>query len=118
MRDASPFVRLALAQLLWRQRGEPEVDRILERCADEDRDGRAAAACRVAPSKPSPRAAPLTVFVFGARGTDPAPGLPYALRFADGSVRHGLADRRGAVYEAKPPEGNVGLDVPLLDFEP
>lgn len=119
MVDASPFVRLAAAQLLRGRPGEPEAVRALARCVDDDRDGRVAAACRSSAPPPQQLAvAPLTVFVFGARGSEPGPGLPYALRFADGTVRHGIADRRGAVYEARPVQGNVELDVPLLDSAP
>jgi HEAT repeat protein len=118
LRDPSPFVRLAAAQLLVAHRDDPTVNRLLERCADEDRDVRVAAACRSLPSEPKAAGAALTAFVFGARGTEPAPGLPYALRFSDGTVRHGIADRRGAVHEARPPLGSVSLDVPLLDSVP
>jgi cellulose synthase operon protein C len=119
-RDPSPAVRLAAAELLSRDRAEPEIAALLERCLDEERDGRVAAACAPpATNKPPAERAPLlTAFVFPPTGTEPQPGLPYAIRFADGTVRHGEADRRGALSDPKPLRGAVSLEVPLLDDSP
>jgi HEAT repeat protein len=113
--DPSRFVRLAAAELLAHQRSDAAVAGLLARCADEDRDARVAKACRSEPAKASSSGPAVTTFVWSAGGTEPMPGLPYALRFADGSVRHGLADRRGAVHESKPAKGELSLEVPLLD---
>jgi HEAT repeat protein len=116
--DLSPYVRLAAAQLLVGRRDQTDVQWHLQRCADEERDGRVAAACRSQPLPTPPVGTPITAFVFGPRSTEPGAGLPYSLRLSDGTVRHGLADRRGAVHEARPPEGSVSLEVPLLDSAP
>ncbi len=43
-------------------------------------------------------------------GTDtPIPSSSYALSFADGMVRVGTTDRRGAIFEPLAPEGEVRL---------
>jgi hypothetical protein len=39
----------------------------------------------------------------------PRPGAPYALLFADGLLRAGSADRRGAVFDPAAPEGPIKL---------
>jgi HEAT repeat protein len=113
--DRSRFVRLAAAELLAQRRSDAEIAGLLARCADEDRDARVAEACRSEPAQALPSGPAVTTFVWSAGGTEPVPGLSYALRLADGSVRHGLADRRGAVHESKPAKGELSLEVPLLD---
>jgi len=46
-------------------------------------------------------------------GSDaPRPGASYAMLFADGTLRAGTADRRGAVFEPLAPDGDVSLRRP------
>jgi hypothetical protein len=42
----------------------------------------------------------------------PRPDGSYAMVFADGTVRAGTTDRRGAVFEPLAPEGDVALRRP------
>jgi hypothetical protein len=44
--------------------------------------------------------------------SEPLPRAPFALLLADGTLRMGNADRRGAVFEAAAPAGVVSLLVP------
>jgi hypothetical protein len=52
------------------------------------------------------------VFVVPDGSTSPVARLPFALVLADGLMRVGLADRRGAVFEARAPRGRVELAIP------
>ena len=48
-------------------------------------------------------------------GSDaPRPSASYAMLFADGMLRAGTTDRRGAVFEPLAPEGEVALRRPGL----
>lgn len=118
LEDSSAAVRLAAALLLTAERSDPGVASLLERCLDEERDGRVAAACGSAGKLDAGHGPLLTAFVFAATGTEPQPGVPFAVRFADGTIRHGEADRRGAFSEPRPVRGPVSLEVPLLDEAP
>jgi hypothetical protein len=40
------------------------------------------------------------------------PLAPYSLQRADGLIRSGIADRRGAVFEHAAPQGQLRLVVP------
>jgi HEAT repeat protein len=114
-RDRAEVVREAAARLIA---GLPEAkarerDRsALEACVAEDPSGRVAAAC----SEPPPRAAsggePVMVFVVPMGEAVPVPRAPFALVRADGLVRLGITDRRGAVFEHDAPRGYVSLTVP------
>jgi hypothetical protein len=44
--------------------------------------------------------------------SQPAAAAPFALRLADRRVRHGVTDRRGAIFEAEAPGGPLSLEVP------
>ena len=85
--------------------------RALRRCASEDRDASAAARCR-AGRGPRPVGGDITVFVVPDGGTEPVARAPFALELADGSLRCGVADRRGALFEASAPQGTVRLALP------
>ena len=56
--------------------------------------------------------APLLVFVVPDGKSFPVPLAPYALLRADGFIRSGRADRRGAIFERALPKGEVTLLVP------
>ncbi len=86
-----------------------EDRRALERCARGDPSGRVAAQCRT-PAVPAPaRTRPTLVYVVAEGAAAPRPGAPFALVFADGTVRLGETDRRGAVFDPVAPEGEVRL---------
>ncbi len=110
LRDRSESVRAAAARLLL-TRGGPEARDALSRCADEDQSARVAAVCNDAVRSATSRREPALVFVVPVGELDPAPGAPFALGFADGTERLGLADRRGAVFERSAPFGSLSLEL-------
>jgi HEAT repeat protein len=115
--DPSAVVRAAAARAV---RAVPAGDgaadrRMLRRCAMDDRSGLVAVACHA--GEPSRVASaevtePVVVFVVPDGSTSPVARLPFALVLADGLMRVGLADRRGAVFEARAPRGRVELAIP------
>lgn len=115
-RDRSWRVRMAAADLLRRARSDPGVDvvaidRALSRCGAEDRDALVAERCgRDAPR--SKGAHDVTVYVVPDGSTAPSPRAPFALVLADGSMRLGVTDRRGALFERRAPSGPIELAVP------
>jgi HEAT repeat protein len=117
-RDKSWRARLAAARLLEARRkpGKAgELDRrALARCAAEDRDAGVAAQCagRGAPLGSSKDTHDVMVYVVPDGKTSPSPGAPFALVLADGSMRLGVADRRGALFELGAPAGTISLAVP------
>jgi HEAT repeat protein len=115
-RDPAEAVRLAAAEALARRASgkdkEAEADaRALARCASEDRNASVALRCA------RPSAAPsgthdVAVFVVPDGRSAPVPRAPFALVRADGLMRLGIADRRGALFEAMAPSGTIRLAVP------
>ncbi|MBW2458193.1 MAG: HEAT repeat domain-containing protein [Deltaproteobacteria bacterium] len=115
-RDRSWRVRAAAARLLrqWVAKGGADQqlhERALWRCAVEDRDATVAALCsaELAPTKGSHD---VLVYVVPNGKTVPTARAPYALVLADGTMRLGVADRRGALFEAAAPDGTIELAVP------
>lgn len=104
--------RLAAARLLAATSASAEDRRALVRCANEDPVGAVAAACMDAREAVKSGDRELLVFVVPAGEPQPVPGAAFALARPDGLVRHGSADRRGAVLELALPEGDVELGVP------
>lgn len=89
--------------------------RALERCAAEEPTYRVARACDTSPQPvPAPGSPtfPLTVFVVPDGASGPVPRAPFALVLPDGTLRLGLSDRRGVVFEPMAPRGEVELAVP------
>jgi HEAT repeat protein len=111
--DPSPRVRRAAAHTLARLSPSGAPVEALERCAADEVSAEVAAECdagaRVRSS--SKKAEPVLVFVVPTGASAPLAAAPFALRFADGSERFGLADRRGAVFERFAPAGSVELGV-------
>jgi HEAT repeat protein len=117
--DPSPVVRSGAARLV---RAVAAADaaadaRALRRCRFDDRVGAVAAGCRErraaeAPAPARDRVDPTLVFVVPDGRTAPAPRAPFALVRADGLMRLGIADRRGALFELRAPRGKVSLAVP------
>jgi len=105
--DPSDVVRGAAA-LAVATGSSAEDLRALERCAQSDPSVGVAARCH-APLAPSPRAGPVLVFVVPEGSNEPRPDCAYGVLWADGMLRLGSADRRGAFFEAAAPEGQARL---------
>jgi HEAT repeat protein len=112
--DPSDVVRAAAARHLHRLAvKQPAAVRALRRCVGEERVHRVARTCEsMDGSQGGSRTFPLVVFVVPDGGAEPKGRAPFALVLPDGTMRLGLADRRGAVFEAHVPEGEVELAVP------
>lgn len=111
-RDASWRVRAAAAHLLHSlPSGGAAAERALYRCQVDDRDATVAAIC-ADPPKTSAARDSILIFVVPQNGTKPVARATFALVRPDGVMRLGAADRRGAVFEAEVPRGEVSLAVP------
>jgi HEAT repeat protein len=112
--DPSETVRQQAARLLARG-GTPEINkddvRALARCVADDKSGLVAVACRARPLVLGGSSSTL-VFVVPDGRASPLPSAAYSLARADGLIRSGLADRRGAVFERGAPRGELRLLVP------
>jgi HEAT repeat protein len=106
--DPSDAVRTAAALAVGRTPASNDDRQALARCAAEDRSGSVAATCR-APSPPPARTRAALVYVVPDLSTTPQPGEAYILLLADGTLRAGTADRRGAVFDPVAPEGDLML---------
>jgi HEAT repeat protein len=117
--DPSETVRAAAARSIGRTgpgtgTASPRArddQRALSRCVADDKSGMVANACRGLGPR-SPETAPLLVFVVPDGKSSPVPLAPYSLLRADGFIRSGRADRRGAIFERALPKGEVTLLVP------
>jgi hypothetical protein len=105
--DPAEAVRVSAALAVATQ-PSPEDVRALGRCARVDVSATVAKQCRESPPKPARTHATL-VYVVPGGAELPRPGAPYALWLADGLVRTGTADRRGAVFDPVAPEGQMRL---------
>lgn len=106
--DSSEEVRAAAALAVARQATAADR-RALDRCAHEDVSGSVAVRCKSAPMAASSVANAVLVYIVPDHADLPRPGAPYALLFADGLLRAGSADRRGAVFDPAAPEGPIKL---------
>jgi HEAT repeat protein len=115
----SEEVRLAAARLI-RDRWTTLAPGALSRCAAKDVSGRVAIEC-AAPSRPVPAStesvSDVGVLVVDTGDTMPAPRAPFALVRADGFIRSGMSDRRGAIWEASAPRGPLRLTLPGVFVE-
>jgi HEAT repeat protein len=110
--DPSEDVRAAAA-LVLQSAPTPDDTRALERCTRSDPSGSVAAHCRTRAVLPA-RTHPALVYVVPEGSSTPRPGAAYAMLLADGLVRAGTTDRRGAVFDPAAPEGDVTLRRPAL----
>lgn len=85
--------------------------RALWRCSVEDRHATVAERCAEPAATPSGDEDVLVYVVPDGRA-EPVARAPFALVLADGAMRLGVADRRGALYEASAPAGALELAVP------
>jgi HEAT repeat protein len=109
--DPTDLVRAAAARAIAAAPA-PEDRAALDRCVSADRSAEVARFCRPRPvdavSAPRrPRA--VTVFVVGESGAAAKPRAPFLLEYEGGILRAGVADRRGATFEASAPAGEVVL---------
>jgi HEAT repeat protein len=114
LEDASDLVRGNAARALGTA-PLPDDGVALDRCATADRSAEVARLCRPrAPSLASPRrTSAVTVFIVGQSGGSGArPRAPFLLQYADGVLRAGVADRRGAMFDPVAPAGDVALRRP------
>ncbi len=109
--DASELARAGAARAA-RATPRPEDVTTLDRCVAAERNAEVARICREgAPRADGPGHA-VTVFVYGETTSSPRPRAPYLLQYADGVLRAGLADRRGAVFDPAAPPGLIMLRPP------
>jgi HEAT repeat protein len=109
--DGNEEVRAAAALALART-GVPDDVRALERCARADPSGAVANRCRTHPAPPTRSHAALVFVIGDATSAAPRPGAPFAMLLADGTLRAGTTDRRGAAFDPVAPEGEVSLRPP------
>ncbi len=105
--DPSEDVRAAAASALGLA-PTAEDARALERCARSDPSGAVASRCRTRQPRPT-RAHAALIYVIAEGAMAPRPGSAYAMLLADGTIRAGTTDRRGAVFDPVAPEGPVAL---------
>jgi hypothetical protein len=105
--DPNDQVRAAAAIAIT-ARTTPDDARALRRCARVDPSGLVAARCETKWAPPSRTRATL-VYVVPEGSEAPRPGAAYALLLADGLVRTGTADRRGAAFDPVAPDGTLRL---------
>lgn len=111
--DPSPVARAAAADTLGRAASTaPEKDRRARaQCHLEDPFGPVAARCGAVRKVPADHDA-VTVLVVPAGRSQPEPAAPFAIELPDGTIRHGVADSRGAVFVRDTLRGVVSLTVP------
>jgi HEAT repeat protein len=103
------LVRLAAARAV---RGCPlgaEDRRALARCGMRDPSEGVARQCARPGVLVPPGSEPVEFFIEDELGRAPRPGEPYLAVFADGMLRAGHADRRGAAFDAAAPRGEISL---------
>jgi HEAT repeat protein len=87
-------------------------EQALRRCVMEEPVGSVAAICKARPEPVPSSSAKVTVLVVPSGESAPVPRAPFALGLANGLVRLGLSDRRGAVYEHAAPDADLSLMIP------
>jgi HEAT repeat protein len=108
-RDPRARVRRAAAELLLRAAPGAAERRLLSRCEEGDPHASVADACAAAPRPAVSKVEPTTVLIVASAGAEPTPAAPFGVLWADGSLRLGAADRRGAVHEPRAPQGKLEL---------
>jgi cellulose synthase operon protein C len=109
VRDPRARVRRAAAELLLRTSPGASEQRLLSRCQDSDPHALVAEACGAAARPDLTEVEPVTVLIVPVSRDEPTPGAPFALLFADGGLRLGVADRRGAVHAPRAAKGRFEL---------
>jgi hypothetical protein len=109
VRDPRARVRRAAAELLLRASPGASEQRLLARCQESDPHALVAEACGAAARPDATDFEPVTVLIVPVSRDEPTPGAPFALLFADGGLRLGVADRRGAVHAPRAVQGTFEL---------
>jgi hypothetical protein len=116
----SDEVREAAARAVGAKQGSPDDGLALAQCASADRVGEVAAICRrmlatvtpapgSGPASGPPMPHPVEVYVEAGTETEPHPLAPYVVEVADGMLRLGTTDRRGAFFDPAAPDGELRL---------
>jgi len=110
-RDGSEVARMAAARLLRSvPAGDSHADRrALLRCEVDETSAKVAALCRQGEAAAGEGTAPIAIFAIPDGHTEPKPSTTFALLLADGFVRLGVTDRRGALLEIAAPKGPLRL---------
>lgn len=108
--DASEDVRSAAAFAVSHG-SSTEDGRAIDRCARDEPSGMVAARCRAHVALPTRTHAAL-IYVVPEGADGPRPNAPYTVLFSNGTLRTGITDRRGAVFDPVAPEGEVTLRKP------
>jgi cellulose synthase operon protein C len=87
----------------------PADAQALERCRTSDPSGAVAQRCQRATHPGATGTEPVEIYVEDSLGIEPKPGGPFVAEFSDGLLRAGKADRRGALFDARAPAGEVTL---------
>ena len=112
--DGADLVRGAAARAIAAA-PSPDDRVALDRCVSADRSAEVARLCRPRPLESGPPASPqrparaVTVFIVGETGATAKPRAPFLIEYEGGILRAGVADRRGATFEAAAPAGDVTL---------
>jgi len=117
---SSAEVRAAAVRAVGTHPLGPEDMSALARCASTDRQGSVAVLCNrflaAAATHPTPATPALThpveVYVEAGTRAEPRPLAPFVVELADGLLRAGVTDRRGAFFDARAPEGDLTLHLP------
>jgi cellulose synthase operon protein C len=111
--DDVASVRAAAARAIARHPLGPADAHVLDRCRTADPSGAVARLCAARGSflvSPGPASTDaVELYVEGDLGVAPEPGAPYVVELADGLLRAGKCDRRGAIFDAAAPRGEVSL---------
>ncbi len=108
-RDPRARVRRAAAELLRSVAPNDARTRALRRCSEIDTSAVVAEACVGSPRGAELAVEPATILVVQPGRSEPTAGGPFALLLADGGLRLGATDRRGAVHEARTRRGELEL---------
>jgi HEAT repeat protein len=111
-REQSEVARGRAAALMREVKPNSSELRALARCASDDASGSVASECALAPQPIPSEVAPSIVYVVPMGEADPVARAPFALVLGDGTMRLGVADRRGVVFEQRAPLGKLSLRVP------
>jgi len=107
--DASDRARSAAARAIGSSPRSDAEKEALARCAATDRSGAVADVCAHPPDAPTGAPRPTLAYVETAPRSDPRPLAHYLVELADGVLRAGTTDRRGAFFDPLAPDGALKL---------
>jgi HEAT repeat protein len=108
--DPNEEVRAAAARAIATEAsaGDADANRALAHCARNDVSLSVATSCGTRPPEPTD-AGPVLVYVVPEGSNEPRPDAFYGALWADGMLRLGRADRRGAFFDPAAPKGTMRL---------